>query len=176
MLFLACFWKRQVKTSSPTCLFLDLKMQGHSFYRYHWVIQPVCRLLCIKSSSMRLANLPFMQISLLCYLYDSCFELYICYWVFRCLFQKQPSILLKLILFCKFQHTERYIHPLFQNEQRIQNNFITASQCPSLKEIIGRSLFYWLKCAAFSFFSLMSLCRLWSLSWWFRESEWLWET
>lgn len=115
-----------------------------------------------------------LQTSLLCYLYDSCFQQYRCYQeVFRCLFQKQLAILPKFISFCKFQHAETYHHPLLLNKQRIQSNFITASECPCLKEIIGRRLFYWLKCAAFSFFSLMALCRLWSLGWWLKESGWL---
>lgn len=32
-------------------------MQVHSFYRYHWVIQQKCKLLCMESSNTRQANL-----------------------------------------------------------------------------------------------------------------------
>lgn len=84
-----------------------------------------------------------LQISLLCYCYDSCFEQYICYEeVFRCLFKNQPTIVPKLISFCKLQHIETYHHPLLQNKQRFQSNFITASECPCLKENIARRIFY----------------------------------
>jgi len=49
----------------------------------------------VQSSNTGLANSSEgWQTSLLLWLYGSCFELYICYEeVFRCLFQKQPTIL-----------------------------------------------------------------------------------
>lgn len=146
-------------------------MPVRSFYRYHCVIQQKCRLLCVESSNMRVANLFRTAANLPLML-----PLWLMLWAnsLRLDFQMfisiavnySPQINFILQISAYWNVSPSSASKWAENSKQFYNCF----WMPIFVRDFRKQSFLLVNMCCFFFFSLLSLRCLWSLSWWLRES------